>query len=342
MTLKEIFKGKEPVLDVNDINIRALNEYIWKIINSDTLDNDCENDDYYLRENDIIKFGNIKYYVREIHIENNCNCNEEKRKQIFKLIPVCKDLKQCNEKGNEKGNEKVNEYCNCGKERYRLCECKNKYQHYEEMNKWLKDRVIIRENNKKTVTNYTFKILHCKELYEKDNNCSGKECKYCNCKYDNTYYPIRCKLPNKEDIIDFYPIKKPENSDYLVLESFEFLNLDKGTIEKNIHVIKLNEEEDINIGRGRNNDVIIDDESISENHAVIRYYNGEKKLVLKNRSETSGTLVLYKDTKVEVKEKAVYLQINNVYIEAKVMKGEDFFKIENNETIYPFPIEDLK
>jgi hypothetical protein len=340
--LKDIFKSKEPVLDVNDINLRALNEYIWKIINLDVLENDddCENDDYYLVENDIIKFGNIKYFVREIHIEGENNW--EKRKQIFKLIPECKDYKKCNEQCNDKCDEKCNVHCNCNKERYRLCECKNKYLHYDEMNKWLDNRVIIRENNKKTVTNYTFKIYHCKELYEKDNNCSGKECKYCNCKYDNTYYPIRCKLPNKEDIIDFYPIKKPENSDYLVLESFEFLNLDNGTSERNIHVIKLNEEEDINIGRGRNNDVIIDDESISENHAVIRYYNGEKKLVLKNRSETSGTLVLYKDTKVEVKEKAVYLQINNVYIEAKVMKGEDFFKIENNETIYPFPIEDLK
>ena len=340
-TLKDIFKGKEPLLDVNDINIRTLNEYIWIIINSDTIDNDdCENDDYCLIENEIIKFGNIKYYVREIHIENKNN--EEKRKPIFKLIPVCKEYKKCNEQCNEKCNEKCIEHCNCGKERYLLCECKNKYQHYDEMNKWLNDRVIIRENKKKTVTNYTFKILQCKELYEKDNNCNGRECKYCNCKYDNTYYPIRFRLPDKKDIIDFYPIKKPENSDYLILESFEYINLDNGTSEKNIHIIKLNEEEDINIGRGRNNDVIIDDKSVSKDHATIRYHKEEGKLILKNKSEKSGTLILCKDTKVEVKKEAVYLQINNVYIEAKVMKENDFLKIKNNESIFPFPYEEEK
>jgi hypothetical protein len=339
-TLKDIFKGKEPILDVNDINIRALNEYIWKTINLDVLDNDCkDNDDYCLMENDIIKFGNIKYYVREIHIENDYN--EEKRKQIFKLIPVCKELKQCNEKGNEKGNEKDNEDCHCGKERYRLCECKNKYQHYEEMNKWLNDNVIIRENNKKTVTNYTFKILQCKDLYEKDNNCNGRECKNCNCKYDNTYYPIRFRLSEKDEIIDFYPIEKPKNSDYLILESFEYINLDNGTSEKKIHIIKLKEGEDINIGRGKDNDVIIDDKSVSKDHATIKYHKEERKLILKNKSEKSGTLILYKDTKVEVKnKKEKYLQINNVYIGAKEMKGEDFLKIKNDESKYPFEYKD--
>ena len=61
----------------------------------------------------------------------------------------------------------------CNKEIYRLCKCK-KYQHYDTMKKWLEDRVIIRENDKKTVTNYTFKIFHCKERIEEDPNCNGK------------------------------------------------------------------------------------------------------------------------------------------------------------------------
>ena len=210
-TLTDLFSGKIK-LDVNEKNISILDEFFWKVLNSDN-----PNDDYYLRENDILKFGYIKYFVREIHIENKKN--EDKQKRIFNLIPECSDYKICNEQCQYKCKEHGNEHVNCNKE-YRLCKCE-KYQHIDEMKKWLDERVIKIDNNKKTVSNYDFKIFHCKERIEKDPNCVGENCKYkycnykyCNCKYCNTYYPLYIIIPIKKEIIEFYHIKKPQKSDY--------------------------------------------------------------------------------------------------------------------------------
>ncbi len=324
-TLTDLFSGKIK-LDVNEKNISILDEFFWKVLNSDN-----PNDDYYLRENDILKFGYIKYFVREIHIENKKN--EDKQKQIFNLITTCSEYKICNEQCEYKCNEKGNEHANCNKE-YRLCKCE-KYQHIDIMKKWLGDRVIKLDNNKKTVKNYEFRIFHCIERTEKDPDCDGKKCKYCNCKYCNTYYPLYIKIPNQEEIIEFYPIKKPEKSDYLILESFDYLSLNNGTTEKNIHIAELTEE-DINIGRVNTNDItndiIINDDYISREQATIKYNKEEGKLILKNRSKQSSTLILVQDNKIEIKdEKGVRLQINNIFIEAKLMKEKDFYKNKNED-----------
>ena len=320
-TLNDLFSGKIK-LDVNEKNISILDEFVWRVLNIDN-----PNDDYYLKENDILKFGYIKYFVREIHIENKKK-EEDKQKQIFNLITTCSEYKICNEQCEYKCNEKGNEHANCNKE-YRLCKCE-KYQHIDIMRKWLDNRVIKQDNNKKTVKNYEFRIFHCIERTEKDPDCDGKKCEYCNCKYCNTYYPLYIKIPNQEEIIEFYPIKKPEKSDYLILESFNYLSLNNGTTEKNIHIAELTEE-DINIGRVNTNDItndiIINDDYISREQATIKYNKEEGKLILKNRSKKSGTLILVKDNKIEVKdEKGVRLQINNIFIEAKLMKEKDFLK----------------
>ncbi len=285
-------------LDINEKNIKLLNTFIWKVINSDSIDDNNPNDDYFLRENDIIKFGDIKYIVKEIHIENKEK--ENKQNQILNLIPTCSEHKIC-------------EYCN--EEIYRLCEC-NEYQHFDCIQKWIDGNKRV-ENNRKTVINYIFNIFECKELIDKDRNCSGDGCKYCKCKYCNTYYPLKFKLSNENKIIDFYRIEKPENSNYLILESLEYLNKYK-RLEKNIHIIKLNGE-DINIGSGNNNDIIIDDKTVSKEHAVIKYDKENNKLCLKNKNKKAGTLVLIQESNIEINENGIYLQVDNTFIEAKIM-----------------------
>jgi hypothetical protein len=122
LTLRDIFKNHKE-LDVNEKNIKALNECFWKVINSDTIEN--PNGNYYLNENDIIKIGYLKYFVREINIKKRKN--DGKQKQIFNLIPYCYNYKKCDEQCNEKCNEYCNKHCNCNKERYCLCQCGEKY-----------------------------------------------------------------------------------------------------------------------------------------------------------------------------------------------------------------------
>ena len=289
-------------LEVIEDNINKINFFIWEIIHSDTLtlNNIYTNEEFFLRENDIIKFGNIKYIVREIHFKNNKNNDNNKQKQIFNLLPVCSQIKKCDI---------------CNEDIYRLCKCEN-YQHLSCFRKWIDYRIKIRENKKKTVKNYFFEILKCNEIIEKDPNCDG-ECKNCNCRRCNTFYPLKFKANDK--IIDIYPISKPVNSDYLILESLEYQN--SGKYEKKIHVVQLTEE-DINIGREDNNDIIIDNQSVSREHAVIRYYkeNENVKLLLKNRNNKSSTLALIRKPRIEVKENNIYLQIDNTLIEARSSK----------------------
>lgn len=304
-------------LEVNEENIKKINFFIWEIIHSDilTLNNIYTNEEFFLKENDILKFGNVKYIVREIHFKNNKNNDNNKQKEIFNLLPECSQTKKCDI---------------CDEEIYRLCKCED-YQHLSCIKKWISKRIIIKENKKKTVKNYLFQILKCNEFIQKDPNCDG-ECKNCNCIRCNTFFPLKFKVKteNENKIIDIYPISKPANSDYLILESLEFEN--SGKYLKNIHVIQLNEE-DINIGRGSDNDIIIDNQSVSKEQAVIRYYkeNENVKLLLKNKSNKFGTLALITKPRIEVNEKNIYLQIDNTLIEAKNMKEEDYLKFKKDD-----------
>ena len=56
-----------------------------------------------------------------------------------------------------------------------------------------------------------------------------------------------------------------------------------------------------------------------------------KKLLLKNKSKEAGTLVLYREPKIEMKEKEIYLQVDNTFIEAKLMKEEEYLKTKDNK-----------
>lgn len=305
---------KKHNLEHNKENIKMLNNFIWKVINSDSLDIKNPNEDYYLQQNDIIKFGNVKYIVSEIHFNNNKKDNKINNNEIISLIPKCLEYKKC-------------DYCH--KDIYRLCKC-NEFHHYDCINKYIEDNMRFFQNKKKTVTNYVFRIIECKEIIKKDTSSDGIESKNYEDIKCNTYYSLKFKLSDNS-IIDCYPIDKPLNKDCLILESLEFENVEyNNRIEKNIHIIELNGEE-INIGREKYNDVIIDDSSVSIEHAVIRYDKINKKLLLKNKSKEAGTLVLYREPKIEMKEKEIYLQVDNTFIEAKLMKEEEYLKTKDNK-----------
>jgi hypothetical protein len=328
----------------NELNINSINNYIWFVVNSvDNIDsnkkkesidsnkkNDIidskENEDYYLSENDILKFGKVKYIVKEIHIENNNNnnynnnSNNNNSKKIFNLNHICKEHKDC-------------EFCKGLMVRF--CEC-NEFEHFDCIKDWINDRIIKRENE--IVNSYYFNIFQCKEYISR--NCNEEKCEKDNCcKKCNTYYPLYFKLdqnenPSEEDkkeqneqkkYIEFYEIKKPEKCDYLILESLPHLDKISNSpkIEKDIHVIKLIEGKDINIGSGKNNDVIIHDISVCKMHSVIKYDKNGRKLLLKNKSKRAGTLALIKDKSIILSEKVKYFQVDKTFISARLLKKNE-------------------
>ena len=277
-------------LEQNEEEINSINNYIWYVINSVDNNDINENEDYYLSENNILKFGKVKYIVKEIHIENNKNININNNKKIFDLNHICKAHKYC-------------EFCKGLMIKFYEYD---EFEHFNCIKDWINDRIITRENE--IVNSYYFNIFQCKEYLRR--NCNEEKCEKDDCcKKCNTYYPLYFKLdqngnPSEEEkkgqkeYIEFYEIKKPENCDYLILESLPHLDKISNSpkIEKDIHVIKLIEGKDINIGSGKNNDVIIHDISVCKMHSVIKYDKNEGKILLQNKStrkSTSLTIIWY-------------------------------------------------
>ena len=327
--LKYIFNLEIP----DEKNIELLNNLIWYVINSNSEKNINPNPDYYLSEGDIIKIGKVKYIVKNIVIGNIAI--KSKDKQFFNLIPECSDFKKC-------------DYCN--ENIFRLCKCENQYIHVNCVKEWIDERIITKKNNKKTVTNYYFPIMKCDEFLKIKEDCAKSNHRYCECDKCNTYYPLKFKYKynhkdekenneiETEEIIDFYPIEIINKENYMILESLEYCdnNINTEKVIKAIHVIDLTKEDIFNIGRASNNDIVVNHSSVNKNHAVIIYKDG--KLLLKNLSDKAGTLVLIKNTTLDIsnKKKEIYLQIDKTFIEAKLMEEKDFLETKkNNYTKYP-------
>lgn len=353
-------------------NIKKLNYYFWYVINSE---NDSEitnvpNKDYYLTEGDIIKIGHIKIIVKKIFFqdkrksldlnsfpqrkkkfpndENVINLNQKKRfnsidkneKNANLLIDI--DLAHKDDKKEEKTKEMFDlnpkyvdtKICEiCGEKIFQFCKCNlNHYEHLDCFKKWLDDRKLDFYNESRTVRNYIFNIFRCdNELQELNNKKENEKC--------NTLYPIKFKYlytkgEIKKDIIkDLEPIKTPKDSSYMILETLEYCDINSIKYKKSIHVIKLTGD-DITIGKAGYNDIYLNNDSVCPEHAVIKYKHG--KLLIKNRSKVTGTLVLIRENSILIKENKIYLQIDKTFFEAQIMEKEIFQKkIEDNNTKYP-------
>lgn len=109
----------------------------------------------------------------------------------------------------------------------------------------------------------------------------------------------------------------------MVLESLN--QLKENNNFKSIHVITLENEEKITLGRGHDSDVRINDISVSRLHASILFSNGQ--ITLKDLKSKFGTLGLLKDD-IEVKEKKICLQIGRTYAEAGLMTYQEYQKLK--------------
>ena len=332
-------KYKFPFNEINEINIESLNYFIWYVINSESNKIKNPNEDYYLSEGDIIKFGKVKYIVKKINIKGKQTEDNNNVNNIFNLVPECLEFKKC-------------DYCD--ETTFHLCKCDD-YIHLSCIKEWIDERLTKKKNNKQNVTNYNFSIFKCQEILQLNKRCEEKEHRDCECIRCNTYYPLRFKYKCKyfdekekkekdEKLVDIYPIEINENSNYMILESLEYCdqNINSAKTIKSIHVIDLTNEGDFNIGKGYHNDIIVNHSSVCKDHAVIKYKGG--KLLLKNKNDRAGTLVLIKahNYKVSGKGTEIYLQIDKTFIEAKIMDEKEFLETKkNNETIYPI-IQDKK
>ena len=305
----------------NELNI---DRNIWYIINSDDkyVPNmkEIKNDDYYLEENDIIKIGPYKYIVSKIYIKNKAL---NKKQKFINLEPNCKEISKC-----EFCEEPVIKLCNCP-ESYHIYEIAKKYNNNP------------RFNSNKTVKNYHLNICYCdncKMYYSLKYKCKAKDLD--NIDTEKINVENNSDNQNDEKILSLFKYEIPQNKDYMILESLEEKLEDSNKARKSVHIIELNEEKDIKIGRAKDNDIILfDDKIISHYHALIKYDKKNGKLKIINLSKHWGTLALInpKSKKIiQFTEKPLFFQVNQTFFEAKIITKNDFIRNkQNNYSQYP-------
>lgn len=90
---------------------------------------------------------------------------------------------------------------------------------------------------------------------------------------------------------------------------------------KSIHVITLDEQSKIIMGRGHDSDVRINDISVSRSHANVTFYNG--KIKIRDMKSKFGTLSLIKK-ELPILDKKIQLQIGRTYLETCSKDYKDY------------------
>jgi hypothetical protein len=183
----------------------------------------------------------------------------------------------------------------------------------------MKTKLITRENKKKTVKSY---------------NISSFNCELCKTPFPCNYFSyifiiynlflVRFSVGDK--LYDLIEIDRPKDKNYIIFESLNKIKENNNI--KSIHVIILNENNKITIGRGQESDVRINDISVSRSHAFITFENG--KICLRDLNSKYGSLVLIKEDLNIFKEK-ISLQIGRTYIDACIKDFQDNQKENENE-----------
>ena len=321
-----IFSIENPVffnnVELTDNIINGLNNKTWYVLNSENPNINSNNEDYNLTENDIIKLGNIKLIIKEIHIENSESQNNQNTETnnenistkknggpIFNIIPQPQKY-FISENNTKKENIKCSicyKYeCDIKNPILSFCECNCYMNHFKCLKNVAYKRSINKCNINKTINYYYIKVLKC------------RKCK--------SILPFRFTIPEAEQPFDFIDIIKPNECNYMIIESLEN-KIFYGHL-KLIFIVKLGDNK-VKIGRSDDNDIIIKDPSVSKNHAEIIYKNGN--IYIKNLSEMFGTLILIKKP-ITLNDKYIKLQIGNTVIDTKIMKHGDFEEKKNKHT----------
>jgi len=162
---------------------------MWYVIKHDEVNNNTNNQlpqnfnkEYFLNSDDIIKLGRVKYAINEIHFCNSYKNNILNSQMEIDKDPTNYDINELNkdtppvfnfiynaELATEMSEDKICKICyfdsNDDKNPLvNICEiCTGgiKYSHYDCLKRWMKTKLTIKENDKKTVKSYNIKTYNC-------------------------------------------------------------------------------------------------------------------------------------------------------------------------------------
>ena len=118
----------------------------------------------------------------------------------------------------------------------------------------------------------------------------------------------------------------------MILESLTRIKNNKNI--KNIFIVKLIDSE-ITVGKMEDNDIIINDDTISRYHAIFEYDENKGNISIINKGRYGTSILIKNNVKLNIGEK-IYLQIGRTYIEAEVKElspeeKEELKKKEKNK-----------
>ena len=132
------------------------------------------------------------------------------------------------------------------------------------------------------------------------------------CELCKAIYPDQVLIDGHK--YDIYDIERPETDPYLIMEVVGM------PVGKNIKLIKIGKDFNISLGRGEDSDVRVNDSSISQKHASLRFEQSIQEFVLQDEDSKFGSLLLIQEPVKLSPERETTIQIGCTLLNLKLEK----------------------
>ena len=340
-----IFQIKMIQINENDEELKEKNEL--ESNNNTLIISGSANQSLVLNKNYDYDNENLNITSKKVNIktqEKKYNSDKPPEPNEFQKLP--------GEKDNISKNTKKNKICRiCYQEEddilinplIRPCKCSGsmKYIHLKCLLHWLKSRTSNNQMISNTNENFNAYFINqktecelCKHLfpdYIKHNNI-----KYCLIDFDYAQEnKIKGNNNNEQNYINTnmeYNNIINQNSNKNNEEKNSFIVMDTlyplTDNNKYRYIIKFDENNEMRIGRGLDNQLILNEITVSRNHCLLKLEKnkyGKYEIRMEDESSKFGSLILMQSNKIEIiKGKPLHIQISNIHIIIQYKKNLSF------------------
>ena len=340
-----IFQIKMIQINENDEELKEKNEL--ESNNNTLIISGSANQSLVLNKNYDYDNENLNITSKKVNIktqEKKYNSDKPPEPNEFQKLP--------GEKDNISKNSKKNKKCRiCYQEEddilinplIRPCKCSGsmKYIHLKCLLHWLKSRTSNNQMISNTNENFNAYFINqktecelCKHLfpdYIKHNNI-----KYCLIDFDYAQEKkIKGNNNNEQNYVNTnmeYNNIINQNSNKNNEEKNSFIVMDTlyplTDNNKYRYIIKFDENNEMRIGRGLDNQLILNEITVSRNHCLLKLEKnkyGKYEIRMEDESSKFGSLILMQSNKIEIiKGKPLHIQISNIHIIIQYKKNLSF------------------
>ena len=313
-------------MNKNNKGIFSFHTVTSQSLNLDEDFNDSKNQEKEKFDNNNIKEKSME---KKVEIDSVNQENEKKSKTENEILVL-------NNNNNNNKKKKICRICYLEEENKRLnplikpCKCSGsmKYIHYECLLHWLRTKLII---NKRSVIDNGYFDIYRLDLIECE-LCKNHLLNYI--KHNNKIYSLidyqRLDKQMEKLLSKKEKAKLTKENNYITFD--DVLPGKNGFLCR--YLVKFNEDNTLKIGRGLDNQLILNDISVSRNHCLIRIDQGYN-LILEDCNSKFGSLILVQAEEIEIlKGKILTVQAGTNYFSFKLeLPKKNFFSCCSAEEI---------